>query len=423
MESTSQVPPESAPPSPVVPAWKQELNRAGFIRQLWRSRRWYGADWWFVAGSAVLLLVFLFLAAFPQAISPYPPDQEVGPAFLAPQQPPVDTVIAARTADNLKSFLDLTTDNGTIGMIAGSESPTALRDREDEINAERTKNGQDSIHFDRSRYDTVDEMLTALQKGEVKAVIGTPQEIQAVIDKYPDLSIVGPLKESSGQGFILGTNELGYDEFSRLVWGARIALVVGLSSALVAAILGVPLGLASGFAGGWPDRVLTLFMDSLYSFPGLILAIAISAVLGPGIGNVIVAIAVLYVPTYYRVVRGQTLSIKQDLYIEAAQSLGASRFTILWRYIFPNVISSMVVLFSVNVADAILTEAGLSFLGLGLPPDVPDWGLALSKGQRFIRTAWWLITYPGLLIMFVTFAFSVLGESLSEILNPRLNRV
>jgi peptide/nickel transport system permease protein len=172
--------------------------------------------------------------------------------------------------------------------------------------------------------------------------------------------------------------------------------------------------------GGALDRVLTLLMDSLYSFPGLILAIAIAAVLGPGIGNIIVAIAVLYIPTYFRIVRGQTLSVKEQLYVEAAHSLGASRYSILRRYVFPNVIPSVVIIFSVNVADAILTEAGLSFLGLGLPPDTPDWGIDLARGQDYLRRAWWLITFPGLMVSLVTLAFSMLGESLSEILNPRL---
>lgn len=374
-----------------------------------------------MAASSVLLLIFIFVALFPQAIAPYDPGAEVGPAFLPPRQAPLDNVIVARTADGIKNLTDLG-DNG-VGIVAGSETAKALRSRLEELNTERASKGQPPLRPDINRYDTPEEMIAALDKGEVKAIIGSPADFDPLLKQYPGLAVSGPLKESSGQGFLLGTNELGQDYLSRLIWGARIALFVGLLAALVAALLGVPLGLASGFAGGWPDRLLTLLMDSLYSFPGLILAIAISAVLGPGIFNVVVAIAVLYIPTYYRVVRGQTLAIKQDLFIEAAKTLGASRFTILWRYIFPNTVSSIVVLFSVNVADSILTAAGLSFLGLGLPPDIPDWGIALARGQQYIRSAQWLILYPGVLIMLVTLAFSVLGESLSEILNPRLNRV
>jgi peptide/nickel transport system permease protein len=218
----------------------------------------------------------------------------------------------------------------------------------------------------------------------------------------------------------MGTNQIGQDVFSRVIWGTRIALIVGLSSALVAVVVGVPIGLISGFVGGKLDRVLTLFMDAMYAFPGLILALSIAAVLGPGIGNIIVAIAIVYVPTYFRIVRGQTLSVKEALYVEAARSLGATPLTMLWKYIFPNIIPSVVIIFSVNVADAILTEAGLSFLGLGLPPDTPDWGIDLSRGQDYLRRAWWLITFPGLMVSLVTLSFSMLGESLSEILNPRL---
>ena len=234
------------------------------------------------------------------------------------------------------------------------------------------------------------------------------------------MQINGTLTEEGQSGFLFGTNQIGQDILSRIIWGTRIALIVGLSSAVVSLVIGVPLGLISGFAGGPFDRVLTLIMDSLYSFPGLILAIAIAAVLGAGIGNIIVSIAVLYIPTYYRIVRGQTLSVKKELYVEAARSLGTSWSKILIRYILPNVIPSVVIIFSVNVGDAILTEAGLSFLGFGLPPDTPDWGIDLARGQDYVRRAWWLITYPGLMVTMVTLSFSMLGESLSEILNPRL---
>ena len=196
--------------------------------------------------------------------------------------------------------------------------------------------------------------------------------------------------------------------------------MIGFSAAIASFLIGVPLGLIAGFAGGKLDRIMTLIMDSIYAFPGLILAIAITAVLGPSIVNIIVAIAVLYIPTYYRIVRGQTLSAKEELFVEAARSLGAKSRVILRRYIFPNVIPSVAVIFSVNVADAILTGAGLSFLGLGLPLDVPDWGIDLARGQEYIRSAWWLITFPGLAVMLIVLAFTMMGEGLVEIFNPKL---
>jgi peptide/nickel transport system permease protein len=218
-------------------------------------------------------------------------------------------------------------------------------------------------------------------------------------------------------------------------------------SASFSALVGVPTGLLSGFIGGAVDRVLSLVMDSVYSFPGLILAIAMAAVLQlrmqqilenvmaaiglslsgdqiavmTGTMTTTVAIAVVYMPTFFRMVRGQVLAIKQQLYVEAAQSLGAKATTILRQYIFPNVIASIVVIFSVNIADAILTEAGLSFIGLGLPPPTPDWGYDISKGRQFLPAGqWWLVTFPGLMIILVALGFSMFGEGLSEILNPRL---
>ncbi|MBU1866152.1 MAG: ABC transporter permease [Actinobacteria bacterium] len=273
-----------------------------------------------------------------------------------------------------------------------------------------------------ARFETLGEVLDAVVNGEVAAAVVSSITFAAVEDDYPSLVDAGAVSslEQDTTSFPLGTNQVGQDVLSRLIWGARIAIIIGFSAAIASFVLGVPLGLIAGFAGGKLDRILTLFMDSVYAFPGLILAIAITAVLGPSIFNIIVAIAVLYIPTYYRIVRGQTLSAKEELYVEAARSLGAKRRVILGRYIFPNVIPSVAVIFSVNVADAILTGAGLSFLGLGLPIDVPDWGIDLARGQEFIRSAWWLITFPGLAVMLIVLAFTMMGEGLVEIFNPKL---
>ena len=218
-----------------------------------------------------------------------------------------------------------------------------------------------------------------------------------------------------------GTDQLGRDVFSRIIYGAQIVMQVALLSAVFSLLVGVPLGLVSGFMGGRIDQVLSLIMDSIYSFPGLILAIALAALLGSGVLNISIAIAMVYVPIFFRLVRGQVLSIKQELYVEAARSLGAPGWSILWRYIFPNVIPSVVVVFSLNIADAIITEAGLAFIGLGVDPSKPDWGYDIYRGRsELVGGRWWLVTFPGLAIATVALGFSLFGEGLSEILNPRL---
>ncbi len=415
---------ETAEQPETMPQWQLELDRVGFVRRLLLARRWYGADWWFVLFSAVLLLFIILLGIFPQWFAPYDPRAEVGPSLLAPGQPPSEYVLLAQADAGVTGLRDVASRDNYIGYVVGTPAAQALREVLDEITETDRAQGLDVRYQPRpQRYETLDEALAALDAGEIDAVVAAPDNLDPLLDGYPTLAIASSLREAAERGFVMGTNQIGQDVFSRIIWGTRIALIVGLSSAVIAVLVGVPLGLVSGYVGGALDRVLTLLMDSLYSFPGLILAIAIAAVLGPGIGNIIVAIAVLYVPTYFRIVRGQTLAVKEELYVEAARSLGASPFALLKDYIFPNVIPSIVIIFSVNVADAILTEAGLSFLGFGIPPDTPDWGIDLARGQDYLRRAWWLITFPGVMVTLITLSFSMLGESLSEILNPRLSEV
>jgi len=218
-----------------------------------------------------------------------------------------------------------------------------------------------------------------------------------------------------------GTTNLGYDVLSRIIYGAKIALKIAFLAVAVAAAIGIPLGLISGYVGGAFDRILSMFMDAIYSFPGLILAIAIAAVLGPGVINVALSIAVIYAPTYFRVIRNQVASLKDQLFVEAARAMGARNFSILGRYILPNVLPSVIVVLSMNLADAIMTEAGLSFLGLGISPPTPDWGYDLSNGQRFLLlNYWWMILFPGLAIITIVLGFSLFSEGLNEFLNPNV---
>jgi len=231
----------------------------------------------------------------------------------------------------------------------------------------------------------------------------------------------GPQLSPPSTEHLMGTDNLQRDIFSRMIHGSRTILGVAFSAAIISSIVGVTLGLFSGFIGGWIDRALSLIMDSIYSFPGLILAIAFAAMLGPGVVNITIAVAVIYIPTYFRLVRGQTLSIKEEVYIEAARAIGAKKWTIIGKYIFPNVLATVVVVFSLNIADAIMTEAALSYIGLGLPAGIPDWGMDLSMGKKFLPSGtWWMVTFPGLMIMILALGFTLLGEALAEILNPRL---
>ena len=217
-----------------------------------------------------------------------------------------------------------------------------------------------------------------------------------------------------------GTNKLGMDMFSRILYGGRTVLTVVILATITSMLVGVSLGLLSGYTGGNLDRALSFIMDSIYVFPSLILAIAITAVLGPNVINAVLAIGIVYIPTYFRMVRGQTLQIKSSLYIEAARSIGAKSFRIMRKYILPNLLPTVLVVFSMNAADAILTEAGLAFLGYSVPPPTPDWGFELQVGVNYILSGyWWLIFFPGLMVTLLAMGFAMIGEGLTDILNPR----
>ncbi len=232
---------------------------------------------------------------------------------------------------------------------------------------------------------------------------------------------VGPILLPPTLLFPLGTTSLGQDLLSRTIAGGSIMLQVAFLSVVVCFILGVPLGLLASFRGGILDRVLSLLMDSIFAFPGLVLAIAIAAMLGPGVVNMALAIAVVYVPSYFRVLRSQVLTIKELPYIEATKAMGARDRDTMFRYILPNVLPSITVVMSINFADAVLTAAGLTFVGLGLPINIADWGWDLTFGwHQLITGAWWVITFPGLMILLLALGFTLVGEGLNEILTPQL---
>jgi len=237
----------------------------------------------------------------------------------------------------------------------------------------------------------------------------------------PNALNTGPLFGPPCLAHPFGTNHLGQDMFSRILWGGSTMLQVALLSVLICFVVGVPIGLFSSYIGGNLDKVISLIMDSIYAFPGLILAIAIAVMLGRGVVNIALSIAVIYIPSYFRIVRSQVLTIKEMTYVEAARAIGAKKRTILARYILPNVIPSIVTVATINFADAVLTAAGLTFLGWGVEVDVPDWGWDLYYGRQYLPSkAWWIILFPGLMIILLALGFTFIGEGLSEILNPRL---
>lgn len=219
---------------------------------------------------------------------------------------------------------------------------------------------------------------------------------------------------------LFGTDEYGRDILSRLLAGSRLSLSVSLSSVTLGAGLGAVLGILAGYYGGWLDSLIMRTADVLLAFPDILLAIAIVAVIGPGLSNVIIAVAVFSIPSFARIMRSSTLTVKQSLYVEAARSIGATNRSIMWKHIFPGTVASIIVNFTMRIGTAILAAASLSFLGFGAKPTEPDWGAMLSTGRNYLGVAPHIVYFSGGIIFLTVLAFNLLGDGLRDTLDPKI---
>jgi peptide/nickel transport system permease protein len=222
-----------------------------------------------------------------------------------------------------------------------------------------------------------------------------------------------------GAGHWFGTDEVGNDVFTRVVLGARVSLWIGLVITLVGALIGVPLGVLAGYVGGPAGETIMRVTDMFLSVPSLVLALAVVGALGPGLLNAVIAISLVWWPGYVRLVQGKTLALAQEVYVEAARAIGTGPLRIVFLHILPNALSPIIVKASMDMGTAILTAAGLGFIGLGAQPPYPEWGAMISHGRNYLPTWWWYSAFPGLFIYLTVLGFNLLGDGLRDLLDPK----
>lgn len=255
----------------------------------------------------------------------------------------------------------------------------------------------------------------------ILAAIFAPLIIPYPGDIANDTNVSQQLQPPSAEHW-MGTDELGRDIFSRVVYGARISLTAALAAVGLSLLIGIPLGAVAGSFGGWVDNVIMRITDIFLSFPPLLLAIAMVAILGSSLNNAVLAIALSWWPWYTRLIRGQAISVKERKFVQAAETIGTSRARIIFKHIIPNCISPVIVQASMDIGGVILTVASLSFLGLGAQLPTPEWGLMISTGRRFFPDSWWYCIFPGLAIFITVLCFNLLGDAIREILDPKTRK-
>ena len=258
-------------------------------------------------------------------------------------------------------------------------------------------------------------ILLALSAIFAPAIIPYPQDLADAA--HTEFKLAPPSSEH-----LMGTDELGRDIFSRVVYGTRVSLSAALSAVGLALLIGIPLGAVAGSFGGWVDNLIMRITDVFLSFPPLLLSIAIVAVMGSSLNNAILAISMSWWPWYTRLIRGQAISVKERKFVQAAETIGTSRIKIIFKHIIPNCISPVIVQASMDIGGVILTVAGLSFLGLGAQLPTPEWGLMISMGRRFFPDSWWYCIFPGIAIFITVLCFNLLGDAIREILDPKTRK-
>jgi len=266
--------------------------------------------------------------------------------------------------------------------------------------------------------------FTANRLGVIGLIVVVALTVMALLAPYiapfnPAKQDFSALLQPASSAHWLGTDELGRDTLTRVMYGARISLSAGLVSVALALLVGTLLGLVSGFVGGWLDELIGRFIDALLAFPFLILAITLAAILGPSLQNTMLAIAIVTTPAFARVTRAQVLAQRELEYVQAAGALGAGSARTLLRHILPNISAALIVQTSLAIAEAVLAESTLSFLGLGVQPPTPSWGSMLNTARGYLQTAPWLALAPGVIIFATVLAFNLLGDGLRDALDPR----
>ena len=283
----------------------------------------------------------------------------------------------------------------------------------------RIKNFQESLYLlARNKLSLIALIILVLL---VLAALFAPYIIPYPEDLVDATHIEIKLQPPSSE-HLMGTDELGRDVFSRVVYGARVSLSAALSAVGLSLLIGIPLGAIAGSFGGWVDNVIMRITDVFLSFPPLLLAIAMVAVMGSSLNNAVLAISLSWWPWYTRLIRGQAISVKERKFVQAAETIGTSRMKIIFKHIIPNCISPVIVQASMDIGGVILTVASLSFLGLGAQLPTPEWGLMISTGRRFFPDSWWYCIFPGLAIFISVLCFNLLGDAIREILDPKTRK-